>query len=133
MAKLTVFEIQINRDGAWKIESIFDDRELAVMEGERMARSLRYQAVRVVEETFDEETEKVGTRTVYRFAKEPQPVDSKAQPSPEVIETLRLRRRRRRRTPPKKSMVGQVIGKMFLFAAITGLALGLIYILNTIL
>src|SRR3546814_8948602 len=43
------------RNGAWKIDSIFDDRELALMEAGRMDRGNRYSAVRVVEETRSEE------------------------------------------------------------------------------
>jgi hypothetical protein len=105
VAKLTVFGIHVHRNGGWKIESIFDDRELAVMEGERMGRTVRYQAVRVVEETFDEETEIVNTRTEFRFAKEQKPFKSKEQPSPEVIEALR--RRDRVRSPPKKAWSGK--------------------------
>ncbi|MCH8918151.1 MAG: hypothetical protein E2O90_03010 [Alphaproteobacteria bacterium] len=152
MAKLTVFEIHILRDDGWKIESIYDDRELAVMEGERMGRSPRYKVVRVVEETFDEETEKASTRTIYRSTNEQPPIGATEPPTPEVIEVLRRRRlsagrtppppevidelRHRRRassrTPPKKSMAKQILGKTFLFVAIIGAALGLVYVLNSI-
>ena len=92
MAKLTVFEIHILRDDGWKIESIYDDRELAGMEGERMGRSPRYKVVRVVEETFDEETEKASTRTIYRSTNEQPPIGATEPPTPEVIEVLRRRR-----------------------------------------
>ncbi|MEE8139639.1 MAG: hypothetical protein V3T66_01875 [Alphaproteobacteria bacterium] len=155
MAKLTVFEIHTLRQGAWKIDSIFDDRELAVMEGERLGRSQRFELVRVVEETFDEETERVGTRTIYRSAREKQQTDttdtkespsagvlealrrsrlsaSRTAPPPEVLEELHRRRLSSTRTPPKKSMVEQFLGGTVLLVVIIGLALGLIYILNSI-
>ena len=156
MAKLTAFEIHTHRNGAWKIDSIFDDRERAVMEGERIGRSSRYVEVRVVEETFDEDTEKICTRTVYRSTQERQLTDTQTDtqepPSPGMLEWLRRRRlassrtppplelieamRRRRlagsRTPPKKSINAQVTGKTILFVTITGIGLGLVYILNTI-
>ena len=131
MAKLTAFEIHTYKNDAWKIESIFDDRERAVLEGERMGQSARFDEVRVVEETFDEESEKVGTRTLYRSPREPvNTVVAKEQPSPELLESMRLLRRNR--TPPKKSVANQVVHRALMFGAITGIGLGLIYILNTI-
>ena len=156
MAKLKVFEIHTLRDGAWKIDSIFDDRERAVMKGERMGRNARYQEVLVVEETFDEETERVGTLTIYRSTKERQQTeaqtDSEEPPSagvieaerrqrlasrrtpplPEVLEELRRRRLASTRSPPKTSIVSQILGKSILFLTITGITLWLIIILNTI-
>jgi hypothetical protein len=69
MSLLKVFEIHTYRNGSWKIDSVFDDRDLALMEADRIDRSNRYSAVRVVEETFDEETERGGTRTIFRSTK----------------------------------------------------------------
>lgn len=66
---MVVFEIHTFREGVWKIDSVFDDKELAVVEAQRMERAGRYSAIRVVEETFDENTEKGNTRTVYRSTK----------------------------------------------------------------
>ncbi len=136
MAKLTVFEIHTLREGAWKIDSIFDDRERAVMKGERLGRNARYQEVLVVEETFDEETERAGTLTIYRSTKERQQTeaqtDSEESPTAGVIEAERRQRLASSRTPPKKSMVEQFLGRTVLLVAIIGLALGLIYILNSI-
>jgi hypothetical protein len=66
---MVVFEIHTFRDGTWKIDSVFDDKELAVVEAQRMERSGRYSAIRVVEESFDEATERGNTRTVYRSTK----------------------------------------------------------------
>lgn len=66
---MVVYEIHTYRDGAWKIDSIFDDRDLAVLEAHRMERTLRYSGVRVVEETYDEATDKTVTRTIYRSSK----------------------------------------------------------------
>jgi len=66
---MVVFEIHTFREGVWKIDSVFDDKELAVVEAQRMERAGRYSAIRVVEESFDEATEKGNTRTVYRSTK----------------------------------------------------------------
>jgi hypothetical protein len=66
---MVVYEIHTYRDGTWKIDSIFDDRDLAVLEAHRMERALRYSGVRVIEETYDEATDKTVTRTIYRSSK----------------------------------------------------------------
>ncbi|MFT5539369.1 MAG: hypothetical protein ACI82H_000888 [Alphaproteobacteria bacterium] len=42
MAVLKVFEIHTFRSGVWKIDSVFDDRDLAIMEAGRMDRSKRF-------------------------------------------------------------------------------------------
>lgn len=63
---LVIYEIHTLRGGEWKIDSIFDDRDLALQEGHRIEHSNRFTAVRVVEETLDEATEKGSTRTIYR-------------------------------------------------------------------
>lgn len=66
---MVVYEIHTFRDGIWKIDSVFDDRDLAVVEAQRIERGHRYSAVRVVEESFDQVTERSNTRTVYRGTK----------------------------------------------------------------
>ena len=41
---MVVFEIHTFREGVWKIDSVFDDKDLAVNEAQRMERSSRYSA-----------------------------------------------------------------------------------------
>lgn len=63
---MRAFEIHTFQGGKWKIDSVFDDRDLAVFEAQRMEGSKRYLGVRVVEETFDEKTQQTAARTIYR-------------------------------------------------------------------
>ncbi|HET7595535.1 MAG TPA: hypothetical protein VFK15_01250 [Burkholderiales bacterium] len=63
---MRAFEIHTYQGGKWKIDSVFDDRDLAVFEAQRMEGSKRYLGVRVVEETFDENTQQTAVRTIYR-------------------------------------------------------------------
>lgn len=65
---MKAFEIHIFRQGRWKIDSIFDDFELAVFDARRMSESKRYAGVRVIEEIFDEDTGATKTRTVFKGA-----------------------------------------------------------------
>lgn len=60
------YEIHTYFGGIWKIDSIFDDQELALSEGRRILTNGRFSAVRVIEETFNPDTNEVRTRTIYR-------------------------------------------------------------------
>jgi hypothetical protein len=62
----TSFEVQIFRDKRWRIDSMFDDKSLALYEARRMNDSGRYVCVRVVEEYFDEVTGNTKLWTIYR-------------------------------------------------------------------
>jgi hypothetical protein len=63
---MRAFEIHTFTGGKWKIDSVFDDRELAVFEAQRIDESSRYAGVRVVEENFDEDTQKTTAKTIFR-------------------------------------------------------------------
>lgn len=66
---MILFEIHTFRDGKWKIDSVFDDKDLAIYEAQRMEKGGRFSAVRVVQEIYDEETQRTTVRTVYRTTK----------------------------------------------------------------
>ncbi|MEQ8387131.1 MAG: hypothetical protein RLP16_02260 [Alphaproteobacteria bacterium] len=66
MGKIVSYELQTYRMGTWKIDSIFDDKELALFEARRVAESRRHSAVRVVQEDYDENTNDTTNRIVYR-------------------------------------------------------------------
>lgn len=69
MSDMKAFEIHTYTGGKWKIDSVFDDRDLAIFEASRMEGSGRYSGVRVVEEIFLEQTQETKTRTIYRGSK----------------------------------------------------------------
>ncbi len=63
---MKAFEIHTFRGGKWKIDSVFDDRDLALFEARRMDSSNRFPGVRVVEEIFDEASSQTTSRTIFR-------------------------------------------------------------------
>ena len=69
---MRAFEIHTFHNGKWKIDSVFDDRDLALFEAGRMESSSRHAGVRVIEENFDEESQECTTRTIYRGTKDVQ-------------------------------------------------------------
>lgn len=62
---LVAYEIQSYQAGNWKIEAIFDDRQLAIIDAERMDKVGRYSAVRVVEESHDDVTGKTSNKVIF--------------------------------------------------------------------
>ena len=66
---ITAFELQTYNDGKWKIDSIFDDRQLALFEAKRLAESGRFPGVRVVQESYDAEKDKTDFRIIYKGSK----------------------------------------------------------------
>ncbi len=69
MSDMKAFEIHTYQSGKWKIDSVFDDRDLAMFEARRMDDSGRYSGVRVIEEIFIEQTQQTRTRTIFRGSK----------------------------------------------------------------
>jgi hypothetical protein len=57
------YELQVFRDRAWKVDSVFDDKELAIKAARRMEKSA---PVRVIEERKDAATGRAVLRVVFR-------------------------------------------------------------------
>ena len=60
------FELQIYKDGKWKMDSVFDDRTCAIDEARKADESNRNAGVRVIEENYDEASNLTTTRTLFR-------------------------------------------------------------------
>lgn len=63
---MRAYEIHTYKDGKWKMDSVFDDRELAVFEAKKITEGSRYSGVKVIEENYDELTNMTTTRTLFR-------------------------------------------------------------------
>ena len=59
-------EIQLYKDGKWKVDSVFDDAKLAKIEAEKINESNRHPKIRVIEEIYDEDGGLTTTRTIFR-------------------------------------------------------------------
>ena len=67
---MQAYEIQIYHNGRWEFDSYFNDRDLVLTEAERMGVSGRYSGVRVLEETYNDETNKSDCKVIFsRLAK----------------------------------------------------------------
>ena len=63
---MIAFEIQLYKDGNWKVDSVFDDANLAKFEAEKINESKRHPKIRVVEEIYDEASGLTTMRTIFR-------------------------------------------------------------------
>lgn len=92
---MRAFEIHTFQKGRWKIDSIFDDKELAVFEAKRMDTSGRYAGVRVVEEVFNEHETKTKIRTIFRGSRLAQANEAELRQKAEVRRQAERNRRDR--------------------------------------
>lgn len=66
---IVAFELQTYQGGSWRIDSLFDDRKLAVMEARRLGKDDRFRAVRVVEENYDPKTQGSTSKVIFRASR----------------------------------------------------------------
>jgi phage-related protein len=66
---MKAFEMHTYQSGKWKIDTVFDDSDLAMFEAQRMDESGRCTSIRVVEEIYVESTQETKTRTIFRGSK----------------------------------------------------------------
>jgi hypothetical protein len=64
------FEIHALRVGKWKIDSIMDDKELAIEAAKALARRNGVEAVRVVREMFNQHKGEFARRTIFHTSRQ---------------------------------------------------------------
>ena len=64
------FEIHALRGGKWKIDSIIDDKDLAIEAARALARRNAIEAVRVVRESFNQQKGEFARRTVFHTSRQ---------------------------------------------------------------
>ncbi len=69
MAKSVSYEVLSTRGDKWTIESIYDDREVAVYEARTLLENRHLKAVKIVQETYDDEDDRTTTRTIFNEAR----------------------------------------------------------------
>lgn len=62
---MSSYELQTYRDGQWKFDSYFDQRDLVLSEAARLDQTGRYMGVRVLEEQFNEDSQTSNYKTIF--------------------------------------------------------------------
>ncbi len=69
MARSVSYEVLSTRGDNWMIESVYDDREVALYEARTLLENRHLKAVKVVQETYDDEADRTTTRTIFNEAR----------------------------------------------------------------
>ncbi len=80
MAKSVSYEVLSTRGDNWMIESVNDDREVALYEARTLLDSRYVKAVKVVQETYDDEVDRTTAKTIFNKASGA----AKGKPQPET-------------------------------------------------
>ncbi|MEE8284953.1 MAG: hypothetical protein V3R63_08215, partial [Alphaproteobacteria bacterium] len=70
MAKSVSYEVLSTRGGEnWIIQSVYDDRDVALYEARSLLENRHLKAVKVIQETYDDETDRTISRTIFNEAR----------------------------------------------------------------
>ncbi len=121
MAKSVSYEVLSTRGDNWIIESVYDDRDVALYEARSLLANRHLKAVKVIQETYDDETDKTISKTIFNEAG----VAAKAKAKPRAQEEAA--------NAPAAAAVGQKTGEsdfikylIILVLSIGGIALVLL-------
>ena len=120
MAATVSFEVYSLREGHWNLDSVYDDRGLALEEARHLFRRRREKGVKVVKENYDDETNKSIPTTIYREGEGVKKHISK------VREETNQRQRIEPSRPKKEDASGFVRHVVILVLSIGGILLALI-------
>jgi hypothetical protein len=130
MTTLVAYEVQTYEGGSWQIASMFDDRELALIEARRIEEGLRRRETRVVEEVHDEDSGRTKSKVIYTSPKirAPGSAGTGAKPKPktqankpvvrEAAERPPRRRRRRAVAVEKQPSLVMIALTLFLIVGV---------------
>ena len=65
MARSVSYEVLAFRGDNWTIESVYEDREVALYEARSLLDNRHLKAVKVIQETYDDEADRTITRTIF--------------------------------------------------------------------
>ena len=120
MAATVSFEVYSLREGHWNLDSVYDDRGLALEEARHLFKRRREKGVKVVKESYDDETNKSIPTTIFHEGE----AVKKHQPK------VREKTNQRRRIEPSRPRTGDASGfvrhLVILVVSIGGILLALI-------
>ena len=66
MSKTTTFEIYSFKNGDWMIDSVHDDKQMALHQARMLLESPHHMAIRVLQEVYDDEIDKSMSSVVFK-------------------------------------------------------------------
>ena len=120
MATTVSYELYSLREGHWSLDSVYDDRGLALHEARHLFKRRREKGVKVVKENYDDKTNKSIPTTIYREGEGVKKHLSKVRENREQRERIEPSR------PKKEDGSGFVRHVVILVLSIGGILLALI-------
>jgi hypothetical protein len=120
MARSVSYEIYSFKNGNWMLDSVHDDKNMAIHQGRMLIASPHHMAIRVVEESYDDATDNTMSKIVYKEQKGGDEEKPKKAPAKKTKGTKKKTRRK------KKKKGGASKGLMILVISVGGIGLGLL-------
>ncbi|NQU56114.1 MAG: hypothetical protein HQ513_02690 [Rhodospirillales bacterium] len=122
MARTVSFEIYSFKGGNWMLDSVHDDKNMAIHQGRMLIASPHHMAIRVVQETYDEASDNTTSKIIYKEQKGGD--DEKQKPkSSKKKDPAKKRKRKKKKKGSSKSL-------MILVLSVGGIGLGLLALLG---
>ncbi|MCH7486415.1 MAG: hypothetical protein IIC04_05445 [Proteobacteria bacterium] len=126
MAPIVTYEIYSFRNGNWMVDSVHDDKQLAIHQARLLLDSRHHMAIRVVEESYDEATDRASSKVVFSKKKSDEPPKSTYKKPEEKKEKAKPDTKKKKKK--KASSGSNTVIKFTL--SLGGIALGLISLLT---
>ncbi len=120
MAATVSYEVYSLREGRWTLDSVYDDRGLALDEARHLLKRRHQKGVKVVKENYDDETNKSIPATIFHEG------EGVKKRRPQVREKKEYRRRIEPAAPKKEDASGFIRYVVILVVSIGGILLALI-------
>lgn len=120
MATTVSYDLYSLREGHWNLDSVYDDRGLALHEARHLFKRRHEKGVKVVKENYDDETNKSIPTTIFHEG------EGVEKHRPKVREKLKQRERIEPSRPKKEDASGFVRYVVMLVVSIGGILLALI-------
>ncbi len=121
MAAIVSYEVYSLREGHWNLDSVYDDRVLALDEARSLFQRRYEKGVKVIKEDYDDETNKSIPTTIFHEGE-----GVKQMRRPQVREKRKPRQRTKTAAPKKEDASGFTRYVVTLVLSIGGILLALI-------
>ncbi len=120
MAATVSYEVYSLREGHWYLDSVYDDRGLALDEARHLLKRRHQKGVKVVKENYDDETNKAIPATIFHEG------EGVKKHRPQVREKKEYRKRIKPAAPKKEDASGFLRYVLILVVSVGGILLALI-------
>lgn len=123
MARTVTFEIYSFKNGNWMLDSVHDDKNMAIHQGRMLIASPHHMAIRVIQETYDEASDNTISKIIYKEQKGGDDEKPKKM-------SVKKKEGGKRKKIKKKKKKGSSKSLMVLVISVGGIGLGLLALLG---